>query len=139
MKKRFNLLLFALLIGLIFPILSDAATIELRKTQSDKNMVSYDVVYKLSEGETEVSTYILKVYNEFENRVEHLRYRNLSKPERIKNIIDRKMGRITKKEIMDICPDISKVTVERTLTDLVKVGYIVKVGSGPSTGYIRNN
>ena len=82
---------------------------------------------------------ILKAYNEFENRVEHLRYRNLSKPERIKNIIDRKMGRITKKEIMDICPDISKVTVERTLTDLVKVGYIVKVGSGPSTGYIRNN
>ena len=86
-----------------------------------------------------VCTNIIAFHNEFENRVEHLRYRNLSKPERIKNIIDRKMGRITKKEIMDICPDISKVTVERTLTDLVKVGYIVKVGSGPSTGYIRNN
>ena len=34
-------------------------------------------------------------------------------------------------------PDISKVTVERTLTDLVKSGYIAKVGAGPSTGYVR--
>ena len=32
---------------------------------------------------------------------------------------------------------ISKVTVERTLTDLVKSGYIAKVGAGPSTGYVR--
>lgn len=38
---------------------------------------------------------------------------------------------------MDFCPDISKVTVERTLTDLVKKGYIAKVGAGPATGYVR--
>lgn len=79
----------------------------------------------------------LKAYHEFENRVEHLKYRNLSKPERIKVMIDQKVGKITKKEIMDACPDISKTTVERTLTDLVKRGYIAKVGSGPATGYVR--
>ena len=33
--------------------------------------------------------------------------------------------------------DKDKVTVERTLTDLVKSGYIAKVGAGPSTGYVR--
>ena len=38
---------------------------------------------------------------------------------------------------MELCPDISKVTVERTLTDLVKSGYIAKVGAGPSTAYVR--
>ena len=80
---------------------------------------------------------ILKAYNEFENRVEHLKYHNLSKPDRIKAVIDNKVGKITKKEIMELCPDISKVTVERTLTDLVKSGYIAKVGAGPSTGYVR--
>ena len=80
---------------------------------------------------------MLKVYNEFENRVEHLKYHNLSKPDRIKAVIDNKVGKITKKEIMELCPDISKVTVERTLTDLVKSGYIAKVGAGPSTGYVR--
>lgn len=65
---------------------------------------------------------ILKAYNEFESRVEHLKNRSLSKPERIKAVIDQKVGKITKKEIMELCPDISKVTVERTLTDLVKSG-----------------
>ncbi len=80
---------------------------------------------------------ILKAYNEFESRVEHLKHRNLSKPDRIKAVIDKKVGKITKKEIMELCPDISKVTVERTLTELVKTGYIAKVGAGPSTGYVR--
>ncbi|MGN1381838.1 MAG: Fic family protein [Eubacterium sp.] len=80
---------------------------------------------------------MLKAYNEFENRVEHLRNRTLTKPERIKAVIDQKVGKITKKEIMERCPDISKVTVERTLTDLVKNGYIAKVGAGPATGYVR--
>ena len=79
---------------------------------------------------------MLKAYNEFENRVEHLKYHNLSKPDRIKAVIDNKVGKITKKEIMELCPDISKVTVERTLTDLVKSGYVAKVGAGPSTGYV---
>ncbi|MCD8123060.1 MAG: Fic family protein [Clostridiales bacterium] len=80
---------------------------------------------------------ILKAYNEFENRVEHLKTRTLSKPERIRAMIDQKVGKITKREIMEACPDISKTTVERTLTDLVKRGYIAKVGSGPATAYVR--
>lgn len=80
---------------------------------------------------------MLKAYNEFESRVEHLKTRTLSKPERIKAMIDQKVGKITKKEIMETCPDISKTTVERTLTDLVKSGYITKVGSGPATAYVR--
>lgn len=79
----------------------------------------------------------LKAYNEFESRVENLKYHNMSKPDRIKSLIDNKLGKITKKEIMELCPDISKVTVERTLTDLVKNGYIKKVGSGPSTAYVK--
>ena len=79
----------------------------------------------------------LKAYREFENRVEHLKNRTLSKPERIRAMIDQKVGKITKKEILDACPDISKTTVERTLTELVKSGYIAKVGSGPATGYVR--
>ena len=80
---------------------------------------------------------IQKAYNEFESRVEHLKNRSLSKPERIKAMIDQKVGKITKKEIMETCPDISKTTIDRTLTDLVKSGYIAKVGSGPAIGYVR--
>ena len=80
---------------------------------------------------------MLKAYNEFESRVEYLKDRSMSKPERIRLLIDQRIGKITKKEIMEYCPDISQVTVERTLTDLVKNGYIAKVGAGPSTAYVK--
>ena len=80
---------------------------------------------------------IIKAYTEFESRVEHLRHRGLSKPDRIKVLIDNRVGKISKKEIMELCPDISKVTVERTLTELVKSGFIVKVGAGPATAYVK--
>jgi Fic family protein len=80
-----------------------------------------------------------KAYNEFEERLTHLRYRNLSKPDRIKAVIDRHIGKITKKENIDACPDISKVTVERTLTALVKDGYLIKVGGGRSLSYAKSD
>jgi len=38
---------------------------------------------------------------------------------------------------MELCPDISKVTIERTLTELVKSGYIAKIGAGPATAYVK--
>lgn len=60
-----------------------------------------------------------------------------TKPDRICHIIDRKLGKISKREIMEICPDISQVTVERTLTQLVKSGHIKKIGAGPSTRYVK--
>lgn len=96
-----------------------------------ENKNSYEPFVKYYLGIT------LKAYNEFESRVEHLKNRTLSKPERIRATIDQKVGKITKREILDVCPDISKTTVERTLTELVKSGYIAKVGSGPATGYVR--
>lgn len=78
-----------------------------------------------------------RAYSEFERRIQLLLDRSLSKPDRIRAVIDGRIGRITKKEIMDTCPDISRVTVERTLTELVKSGYIEKIGGGPSTAYIK--
>ena len=80
---------------------------------------------------------IVKAYNEFEDRVEHLRYRKVSKPKRIKAIIERTPGKITKKEIAQVCPDISLTTIERTLADLVSSGFINKVGEGRATAYVK--
>lgn len=80
---------------------------------------------------------VVKAYNEFEDRVEYLRYRKVSKPERIKAIIDRTPGKITKMEISQICPDISLTTIERTLADLTASGYIGKIGSGRATAYVK--
>lgn len=44
---------------------------------------------------------LLKACDEYENRVEHLKHRWMSKPDRIKALIDRKFGKIIKKEIME--------------------------------------
>jgi Fic family protein len=76
-----------------------------------------------------------KAYGEFEERVEYLSRRGMSKPDRIKAVISRKIGKITKAEILAACPDISKVTAERTLAALVKAGYLVKIGAGRTTAY----
>lgn len=71
--------------------------------------------------------------------MEHLKYGNLSKSDRIKNIFANRVGKIAKKEIATICPDISTITIERTLASLLKDGFINKIGNGRSTAYIRNH
>ena len=76
-----------------------------------------------------------KAYHEFEERVTHLQHRGLSKPERVKAVIERKIGKITKQELIEACPDISTITIERTLSSLVKSGCIVKIGAGRSVAY----
>ncbi|MBR5736240.1 MAG: Fic family protein [Bacteroidales bacterium] len=80
---------------------------------------------------------IVKAYNGFEERVEYLRYRKVSKPTRIKTVIERTPGKITKKEISEACPDISLTTIERTLSELLSSGFIDKVGRGRSAAYVK--
>jgi len=80
-----------------------------------------------------------KAYLEFEERVEYLSQRGISKSERIKAFIDSKTGKFSKRDIMEACPDISQVTVERTLTSLVKSGYLHMIGGGRSTAYTKTD
>ena len=82
---------------------------------------------------------IIKAYDEFEDRIQYLITRKISKPDRIKSIISQTLGKISKKDLMERCPDISQGTIERTLSNLVKEGYIITVGSGPATAYIRKH
>ena len=62
----------------------------------------------------------------------------MSKPERIREIIKETLGKITKTEIMQKCPDISQITVQRALNDLVTNGEILKIGGGRYTAYTWN-
>ena len=81
---------------------------------------------------------VLSAYREFSSRVEHLQNRTLSKTERIKILFDNTLQKLSKKDILEKCPDISMSTVELTLADLLKNRYIIKTGAGRSTAYIRN-
>ena len=81
---------------------------------------------------------ILSAYRDFSSRVKVLTTSGMSKPDRIREIIKETLGKITKSEIMQKCPDISQVTVQRTLNDLVKNGDIIKIGGGRYTSYVWN-
>ena len=79
---------------------------------------------------------ITAAYRELEERLVILSDRSMSKPDRIREIIRGTYGPITKSEIMRQCGDISQVTVQRTLNDLLKNGDISKIGGGRYTKYV---
>lgn len=80
---------------------------------------------------------LLKGYNEFQDRIEHLKYRKLSKADRVKAVFEKRLGIVKKSDIATLCPDISETTIERTLKELLEAGFIEKVGKGRTTGYTR--
>jgi Fic family protein len=80
----------------------------------------------------------LIAYKEFPARVELMQNRNLSKSERIRKLFDNTLQKLSKRMILEKCPDISTSTVEITLAALLKEGYIIKTGAGKNTAYIRN-
>ena len=81
---------------------------------------------------------IVAAYRDFSSRVELLTNKGLSKPDRIREIIRGTTGKITKKEIMDKCPDISNITIQRTLADMVRKNEIIKISGGRYTSYAWN-
>ena len=80
---------------------------------------------------------ILAAYREFSDRVKIVSA-NTRKPNRVRDIIKGHLGKITKTEIMQQCPDISQTTIQRALNDLVKSGEIIKIGGGRYTSYTWN-
>lgn len=81
---------------------------------------------------------IVAAYREFSSRVKLIAASNMSKPERVRKIVKETLGKITKTEIMEKCPDISQITVQRALGELVASGEILKIGGGRYTAYMWN-
>ena len=80
---------------------------------------------------------VLKGHNEFQDRIEHLKYRKSSKADRVKAVFEKKLGVVKKSDIVTLCPDISETTIERTLKEMLEAGFIEKVGKGRTTGYAK--
>ena len=81
---------------------------------------------------------IIAAYKEFSSRVQTLIESGMSKPERIHEVIRKHIGKITKSQIMEKCPDISDTTIQRTLTELLKNNEIIKLSGGRYTSYVWN-
>jgi len=59
--------------------------------------------------------------------------------ERILLLIEKNISKISKKQINEICPDISVTTIEKALNELINEELILKIGDGRYTSYIINN
>ena len=121
--------------------------ISIEKLISDTKETYYEALqqssYNWHEGTNDYApfvTYVLGVlaaaYRDFESRVELLTTKGLSKPDRVRKIIKNHLGKITKSEIMERCPDISQITVQRALAELLKSGEITKLSGGRYTAYV---
>ena len=121
--------------------------ISIEKLISDTKETYYEALQESScnwhEGTNDYApfvTYMLGVlaaaYRDFESRIELLTTKGLSKPDRVREIIKNHLGKITKSEIMTKCPDISQITVQRALAELLKSGEIIKLSGGRYTAYV---
>lgn len=81
---------------------------------------------------------VVAAYRELRSRLNEVTKENLSKPDRVRELITNTYGKITKTEIMQKCPDISQITVQRALNDLLKSNQILKIGGGRYTSYVWN-
>lgn len=81
---------------------------------------------------------IVAAYRDFSQRVQLLTTGGRSKPERVRALIRETLGKITKAEILEKCPDISQITVQRALNELVTNGEVIKLGGGRYTAYMWN-
>lgn len=123
--------------------------ISIEKAIEKTKEVYYEALQKSSanwhEGKNNYTSFVrymlgilVSVYREFDERIKNIPSKGVSKPERIRELIKSNLGKITKSEIMEQCPDISQVTVQRTLSNLLKSGDILKISGGRYTSYVWN-
>lgn len=123
--------------------------ISLERLIADSKETYYEVLQESSAGWHEGNNdylpfvrYMLGIvaaaYREFASGVDLLVTKGLSKPDKVREIIRNTIGRITKTQMMNQCPDISQKTVERALAEMLKNGEIVKIGGGRYTSYTWN-
>ena len=123
--------------------------ISIEKLIEESKETYYEALQQSSQGWLEEGNdyapfvrYVLGVvaaaYREFSTRVQALAVSGMSKPDRIREIIKGTLGKITKADIIKQCPDISQITVQRTLAGLQKSGEILKLSGGRYTAYVWN-
>ena len=81
---------------------------------------------------------ILASYRDFEERVE-LVSEKIPAKEIVRRAIYNKIGKITKSDVVELCPSIGKKSVELALKQLVEEGVLIKKGNGRATFYVRSD
>lgn len=78
---------------------------------------------------------IIAAYRDFDDRMQIVSPTSL---DTVKKAIVSKLGKFTKKDILEFCPSLSASTVERHLKKLTAEGYISRHGAGKNTFYVKS-
>ena len=81
---------------------------------------------------------VISTYRDFEDRME-LASEKLSALEMVRKVVRSQIGKITKTQVLSLCPSLSASSVEAALKKLVKSGELTKQGGGRSTFYVRTD
>ena len=81
---------------------------------------------------------ILAAYRDFEERV-NIVSKKMSAFEMVEKAVKSKLGKFTKSDIMELCPEIGRASVENALKKLCEDGIIEKHGGGRSVFYSPKN
>lgn len=81
---------------------------------------------------------ILAAYRDFEERVAMVDEK-LPAIETVRRAVYHKIGKFTKSEVMELCPTLSKASIENAIKKLVEQGLLVRHGTGRSTFYTRSD
>ena len=76
----------------------------------------------------------MAAYRDFEDRVNMIGEK-LSAREMVERAVNRKIGKFTKSDIMELCPEIGRGSVENMLKAMCEEGLIKKEGKGRATYY----
>ena len=81
---------------------------------------------------------ILSAYRDFESRI-NLTDAKIPALEQVRNAISEKIGKFTKREIMELVPTVGKASIENSLKSLVEENFIERYGKGKATFYTRTD
>lgn len=118
------------------------------KIAKNKNLY-YDALEECQhgwhQGEEDITPFIkyllriiLAAYRDFEERV-LLMDEKLPALELVRRAAYGKIGKFTKRDIMELCPSVGKASVENALKQLVDGGELKRHGEGRATFYTRND
>ena len=74
-------------------------------------------------------------YEDFEDRVK-LISKKASAYELVDNAIKKKLGKVTKSDVAELCPSLSISAIEKAIAKMVEEGRLDKMGSGKTTYYV---
>ena len=109
---------------------------ELADRTRDNEIISY--ISKIHEY---ILGIILECYRDFENRVYivHGAGAKSTSYDIVKACVTERIGKFSKQEILALCPSLGSSSVESALKKLVDEGYLVRLGSGRKTMYVRTD